>query len=325
MRAVLCHDFADPPRLALADIASPVPGAGEVLVEVHAAAVSFMDALMAQGRYQMRPTLPYVPGTDAAGIVRAVGPGVTHVRPGDRVACGHWTGAWAEQMVAPAGQVLPLPANVDFATACTVRYAYGTAHYALSERAGLQPGETVFVSGAAGGVGLAAVDTARHLGARVIAGVGSRERADVARSRGAEAVVAYGEEDLKARIAALTDGRGVDVFFDNVGGEVFATMSRLMAWGGRILPVGFASGSIPSLAANLPLLKNYALVGAFWGAWAMRHPDASARADAMLMQLVADGRLRPLVAESLALDLFDQALARLRARSVQGRIVLRVR
>jgi len=325
MQAVLCHDYADPPRLTLGNVQPREPAAGEVLIDVHTAAVSFMDALMAQGKYQMRPPLPYTPGTDAAGVVRAVGSGVTHVRPGDRVACGHWTGAWAEQMVAPVTQVTPLPANVDFASACTVRYAYGTAHYALAERARLQPGETVFVSGAAGGVGLAAVDTARHLGARVIAGVGSRERAEVAFSRGAQAVVVYGEEDLKARITALTAEQGVDVFFDNVGGDVFSTMARLMAWGGRLLPIGFTSGEIPSLAANLPLLKNYSLVGAFWGAWAMRHPALSAQADAKLMQLVAEGHLRPLVAAQLPLERFDEALARLRERTVQGRIVLRVR
>jgi NADPH2:quinone reductase len=325
MRAVLCHTYADPPRLVLGEIDPRAPAAGEVLVDVHTAAVSFMDALMAQGKYQMRPPLPYTPGTDAAGVVRAVGPGVSHVQAGDRVACGHWTGAWAEQMVVPASQVTPLPASVDFATACTVRYAYGTAHYALSACARLQPGETVFVSGAAGGVGLAAVDTAHHLGARVIAGVSSSDKAEVVRSRGAEAVVVYGEEDLKARIAALTNGQGVDVFFDNVGGDVFATMSRLMAWGGRILPIGFTSGVVPSLAANLPLLKNYSLVGAFWGAWAMRYPELSAQADAKLMQLVAEGRLRPLVAAVLALEQFDEALGRLRDRAVQGRIVLRVR
>ncbi len=325
MRAVLCHDYADPPRLVLGEVAAPTPAAGEVLVDVHAAAVSFMDALMAQGRYQMRPALPYTPGSDAAGVVCAVGAGVTQLQPGDRVACGHWTGAWAEQMVAPASQLTRLPDGVDFATACTVRYAYGTALYALVERAHLQAGETVFVSGAAGGVGLAAVDLARQLGARVIAGVSSRDKAEVVRSRGAEAVVAYGEEDLKARVQALTDGLGVDVFLDNVGGEVFATMSRLMAWGGRILPIGFTSGAIPSLAANLPLLKNYSLVGAFWGAWAMRHPEQSAEADAKLMRWVAEGRLRPLVAAELPLDQFDEALARLRDRRVQGRIVLRPR
>lgn len=325
MRAVLCHDFADLPRLAMGTIELPTPAADEVLVDVHTAALSFMDALMAQGKYQMRPPLPYTPGSDAAGVVRAVGSGVVHVKPGDRVACGHWTGAWAEQMLVPATQVTPLPECVDFATACTVRYAYGTAHYALVERARLQPGETVFISGAAGGVGLAAVDLAHYLGARVIAGVGSNNRAEVVRSRGADAVVVYGEEDLKARITEITGGQGLDVAFDNVGGDVFAAISRLMAWGGRLLPIGFTGGTVPSLAANLPLLKNYALVGAFWGAWAMRHPAQSAQADAKLIELVAEGHLRPLVAAELPLAHFNEALAQLRSRSVQGRIVLRVR
>lgn len=325
MRAVLCRDFAEPPCLSLGEVEPRALAHDEVLIDVHTAAVSFMDLLMAQGRYQMHPPLPYTPGSDAAGVVRAVGAGVTRLQPGDRVACGDWTGAWAEQMVAPATQVTLLPEPVDFATACTVRYAYGTAHYALVERARLQPGETVFVSGAAGGVGLAAVDLARHLGARVIAGVGSPDRAGVATNRGAEAVVVYGEQDLKARIHALTDGRGVDVAFDNVGGDVFATMSRLMAWGGRLMPIGFTSGTIPTLAANLPLLKNYALVGAFWGAWAARHPALSAEVDARLMQWVATGQLRPRVAAALPLAQFDEAVARLRDRSVQGRIVLRLR
>jgi len=324
MQAVICHDYADPPRLALGEATPREPARGEVLVDVHAAAVSFMDALMARGLYQMRPPLPYTPGTDAAGVVRAVGAGVTHVRPGDRVACGHWTGAWAERMVAPAAQVVPLPPELDFATACTARYAYGTAYYALSQRALLPPGETVFVSGAAGGVGLAAVDVARHLGARVIAGVGSPERAGIALSRGAEAVVVYGQEDLKSRLTELTAGHGVDVGFDNVGGAVFGAMSRLMAWGGRLLPVGFTSGIIPELPANLPLLKNYALVGAFWGAWAAREPATSARQDAQLLDLVARGHLRPQVDAVLPLAQFDQALARLARRNVQGRLVLQV-
>lgn len=324
MQAVICRDYADPPRLALGEAIAREPAAGEVLVDVHAAAVSFMDALMARGLYQMRPPLPYTPGTDAAGVVRAVGAGVTHVRPGDRVACGNWTGAWAERMVAPAAQVAPLPPGLDYATACTVRYAYGTAWYALSVRALVRPGETVFVSGAAGGVGLAAVDVASHLGARVIAGVGSPERAQVALSRGAQAVVVYGKEDLKSRIVELTSGRGLDVGFDNVGGAVFGAMSRVMAWGGRLLPIGFTSGNIPELPANLPLLKNYALVGAFWGAWAAREPALSARLDVELLRLVAEGQLRPQVDAVLPLAQFDQALARLAERNVRGRIVLQV-
>jgi NADPH2:quinone reductase len=324
MRAVICNDFADPPCLSLQHVPLREPAAGEVLVDVHAAAVSFMDVLMARGLYQMRPPLPYTPGSDAAGVVRAIGSGVTHVRPGDRVACGNWTGAWAQCMLAPAAQVVALPPELDFVTACTVRYAYGTAYYALSHRAQLRPGETVFVSGAAGGVGLAAVDVARHLGARVVAGVGSAARAEIALSRGAQVVVVYGEEDLKSRLTEFTGGRGLDVGFDNVGGEVFATLSRAMAWGGRLLPIGFTSGTIPALAANLPLLKNYSLVGAFWGAWTAREPAMSARQDAELLRLVVEGHLRPQVDAVLPLDQFDQALARLAERSVRGRIVLQV-
>ena len=325
MRAVVCSEFRDPPQLAIGEIDAPVPGRGQVLVDVHAAAVSFMDALMAAGKYQMRPALPYAPGTDAAGLVVAVGAGVQGVKRGDRVACGHWHGAWAEQMVAQETNTAVLPDNVDFATASTVRYAYGTAHYALMARARLQPGEVVFVSGAAGGVGLAAVDVARHFGARVIAGVGSRAKAAAVRERGAEAVVVYGEENLKERIRSLTDGRGVDVFFDNVGGEVFATMCRSMSWGGRVLPIGFTSGEIPSLPVNLPLLKNYSLVGAFWGAWGLRHPKESAAADVLLMRLVAEGKLSPLVSEESPLDRFGAAIERLHGRRVIGRIVLRMR
>ena len=325
MRAVLCDEFAERPQLRLDQGPALQPSAEEVLVDVHAAAVSFMDLLMAQGRYQMKPALPYVPGTDAAGIVRAVGSAVQGLLPGDRVVCGNWTGAWAEQMLAPASQVTLLPPSVDFATGCTVRYAYGTAHYALVERARLRAGETVFVSGAAGGVGLAAVDLAHHLGARVIAGVSARDRSGTALSRGADEVIAYGEEDLKQRIQELTNRRGADVFLDNVGGDVFTAMSRLMAWGGRMLPIGFASGAIPSLPANLPLLKNYSLVGTFWGAWAMTHPQQSAQVDAKLLHWVAEGALRPLVAAELPLEDFDEALRRLHDRTVQGRIVLRVR
>jgi NADPH2:quinone reductase len=298
------------------------PQAHEVLVETHAAAVSFMDLLMAQGKYQMRPPLPYVPGTDAAGIVRAVGERVTRFRAGDRVTCGNWHGAWAEQMVVHEAQVTPIPDGVDFATAASLRYAYGTARYALVTSAHLRAGETLFVSGAAGGVGLAAVDVGRQLGARVIAGVGSRHKEATVRERGASEVVVYGEEDLRERIKSLTGGAGVDVCMDNVGGAVFDAMTRLMNWGGRLMPIGFTGGSIPSVAANLPLLKNYSIVGAYWGAWAMRCPAESAAADEAVMRLVAAGDLRPLVSKILPWTQFAEALDAIRRREVQGRIVL---
>lgn len=322
MKAIQCTRFAEEPALAIGEMPDLQPKADEVLVEPHAAAVSFMDLLMAQGRYQMRPELPYVPGTDAAGIVVAVGERVTRFRAGDRVACGNWHGAWAERMVAPEQQVTPVPDEVDFATAASLRYAYGTARYALVTMAHLRAGETLFVSGAAGGVGLAAVDLGRQLGARVIAGVGSRHKEATVRERGASEVVVYGEEDLRERVKSLTGGRGVDVCMDNVGGSVFDAMTRLMNWGGRLLPIGFTSGTIPSMAANLPLLKNYSVVGAFWGAWAMRCPAESSAADDAVMRLVAAGELRPLLSRVLPWTRFGEALDAIRRREVQGRIAL---
>src|SRR5262245_14305778 len=276
MKAILCTEYGENAALKFGDLPAPQPGAREIVVDVHAAAVSFMDLLMTQGRYQMKPPLPYVPGTDAAGMVSAVGSEVTRFRVGDRVSCGNWHGAWAEQMLAREDWAAPLPAQVDFATAAALRYAYGTARYALVTTAHLQSGEVLFVSGAAGGVGLAAVDLGRHLGARVIAGVSTMEKAATVRKYGVRDVVVYGEEDLRERIRALTGGQGVDVCLDNVGGRIFETMTRLMNWGGRLLPIGFTSGEIPSLAVNLPLLKNYSVLGAFWGAWAQRFPRQSA-------------------------------------------------
>ena len=322
MKAIQCTRFAEEPALAMGEMPDLQPKVDEVLVEPHAAAASFMDLLMAQGKYQMRPQLPYVPGTDAAGVVVAVGERVTRFRAGDRVACGNWHGAWAEQMVVPEQSVTPVPDEVDFATAASLRYAYGTARYALVTMAHLRAGETLFVSGAAGGVGLAAVDLGRQLGARVIAGVSSRHKEATVRERGASEVVVYGEEDLRERVKSLTGGLGVDVCMDNVGGSVFDAMTRLMNWGGRLLPIGFTSGTISSIAANLPLLKNYSIVGAYWGAWAMRCPTESAAADEAVMRLVAAGELRPLVSRVLPWTRFGEALDAIRRREVQGRIVL---
>lgn len=324
MKAIICRGFGTADSLAFGDIEAPLPKRGEVLVDVHSAAVTFMDVLMAAGNYQMRPPLPFVPGTDASGVVAAVGEGVTRLQVGDRVACGGWFGAWGQQVAVDQYSAIPLPGEVDFAVGAAVRHGYGTAHYALVERAQLRAGETIFVSGAAGGVGLAAVDLARHLGARVIAGVGSADKEACVRERGAVEVINYAKENLKDRIKALTGGAGVDVFFDNVGGEVFATLSRLMNWGGRILPIGFTSGEIPTMPLNLPLLKGYSVVGAYWGAWMQRQPHESAAADEGIMKLVAAGRLRPLVAQRLPLANFAEAIDSMRQRRVQGRIVMEI-
>jgi NADPH2:quinone reductase len=325
MRAVVCESFGGIEALKLGKLDNPRPAPGQILVDVHAASISFMDTLMVAGRYQMRPPTPFAPGTDAAGVVAAVGEGVTRFKPGDRVACGSWIGAYAEQMLAREQSAVLLPAEVGFITGSVVRHCYGTAYYGLVVSAKLQAGETVFVTGAAGGVGLAVVNLASHLGARVIAGVGSGAKAAVAREHGAAEVINYAEEDVRERIKALTGGKGVDVFFDNVGGEVFTAMARLMNWGGRMLPVGFTSGEIPSVPMNLPLLKNYSIIGMFWGAWAERYPEASAAADAQVMAWVAEGKLKPHVGAVLPLAEFKKAMEMVRDRRAEGRIVLQVR
>lgn len=325
MKAVICQAFDGPEALQIGEIAEPKPADDEILIDVHAASVSFMDYLLVSGRYQMRPPTPFVPGTEGAGVVVAVGGRVTRFRPGDRVACGSWTGGFAERMVARESKSQRLPPDVDFAPAATVGHVYGTAHYALVERAQVRQGETLFVTGAAGGVGLAAIDLARHLGLRVIAGVGSDDKAALVRRYGACEVINYNGEDLRARINSITGGEGVDVCFDNVGGAVFEQMARLMKWGGRLMPIGFTSGQIPSIPMNLPLLKNYSIVGVFAGAWAEKFPEQSARLNDTLMQWLANGKIRPHIDRVLALDEVRQAMRAVAERTVQGRIVLKVR
>ena len=322
MRAVLCRAFTGAKDLSISEIDEPQPGSDEILVDVHAASVSFMDHLLVSGLYQMRPPTPFVPGTEAAGVVIAVGEGVTRFRPGDRVACGHWTGGYAERMIAKECKSVRLPAGVAFEPAATLLHNYGTAYYALIERARAQPGETVFITGAAGGVGLAAVDLAVHSGLRVIAGVGSDDKAGLVRDYGAGDVINYRSEDLRERIKSITAGDGVDLCFDNVGGVIFEQMARLMAWGGRLMPIGFTSGRISSVPMNLPLLKNYSIIGVFAGARAEKYPAQALRMNDTLVQLLAAGRIRPHIDRVLPLDQVKDALRAVADRAVQGRIVL---
>jgi NADPH2:quinone reductase len=325
MRAILCKAFKGIEALSFTEVAEPRPAENEVLVDVHAASVSYMDYLISCGGYQMRPALPYVPGTDAAGIVLACGDRVTRFRPGDRVSCGNWFGAFAERMVAKESSVAMLPANVDFIVGSTILHNYGTAYYALVERARAQHDETVFVTGAAGGVGLAAVDLAGHLGLRVVAGVGSDDKAGLVRGYGACDVINYRSEDLRERIKSITGGEGVDVCFDNVGGTIFEQMARLMKWGGRLMPIGFTSGQIPSVPMNLPLLKNYSIVGVFAGAWAEKFPEQAVRMNDILAQLLAEGKIRPHIDRVLPLEQVKEAMRAVANRTVQGRIVLQIR
>lgn len=325
MKAVLCHSFTGPQDLRVGDVAEPKPGSDEILIDVHAASVSFMDRLLVSGLYQMRPSLPFVPGTEASGVVVAVGEKVTKFAPGDRVACSSWTGGYAERMIAKESKSVRLPGGVAFEAAAMVLHSYGTAYYALVERARAQRGETVFVTGAAGGVGLAAVDLGRHLGLDVIAGVGSDDKAALVRSYGVNDVINYRSEDLRDRIKSLTSGQGIDIGFDNIGGVILEQMARLMNWGGRLMPIGFTSGVIPSIPMNLPLLKNYAIIGVFAGAWVEKFSTEAARMNDKLMQLLADGNIRPHIDRILPLEDAAEAMRAVANRTVQGRIVLKIR
>jgi NADPH:quinone reductase len=325
MRAVLCNAFDGIKALSVGEAAEPLPAADEVLIDVHAASVSYMDYLMICGGYQMRPALPYVPGTDAAGVVVACGDNVKRFRPGDRVTCESWFGGFAERMTAKASKTARLPANADFVAGSTILHVYLTAWYALVGRARLCAGETVLVTGAAGGVGLACVELAHLLGARVIAAVGAAAKAPVVREYGAQEVIDYSREDVRERVKALTGGEGLDVCIENVGGTLFTTLARLMRWNGRLMPIGFTGGEVPSLAMNLPLLKNYSIVGVFTGAWTDRFPDEAAQAAETVMTWVGDGKLRPRIDRVLPLERAAEAMSAIADRSVQGRIVLRVR
>ncbi|QFI77336.1 NADPH:quinone oxidoreductase family protein [Bradyrhizobium betae] len=325
MKAVVCKSFTGPGDLRLGEIDEPKPAADEILIDVHAASVSFMDQLMVSGLYQMRPPTPFVPGTEASGIVVAIGDKVTAFRPGDRVACSSWTGGYAERMTAKASKSVLLPDGVAFEAAATVLHNYGTAYYALVERARAQRGETLLVTGAAGGVGLAAVDLGRHLGLRVICGVGSDDKAALVRDYGAGEIVNYRSEDLRDRIKSITSGDGIDVGFDNVGGAIFEQLARLMRWGGRLMPIGFTSGEVPSIPMNLPLLKNYSIIGVFVGAWAEKFSSEAARMNDALMQLLAEGKIRPHIDRILPLAEVTEAMRAVANRTVQGRIVLKIR
>lgn len=324
MRAVICKSFDGPEALAVGELDDPTPGAGEIVIEVAAASVSFMDSLLVSGGYQMRPALPFAPGTDAAGRVVAVGSGVDEFSVGDRVVGSAWYGAYAERMLLRQERCVRLPANVPDDVASTIPYAYITAHHALVGRAALRPGEVALVTGATGGVGLAALDVAAMCGARVIAIVGHAGKADLAREYGAEAVIDLSRQDLREEVRALTEGKGVDVAFDSLGGETFLTLGRVMAPGGRLMPIGFASGEIPALPMNLPLLKEYSVVGVFMGAWADREPAAAKASLAAVVERVAEGHLRPRVDRVLPLAEAAAAMALIAERSVRGRVVLEV-
>jgi NADPH2:quinone reductase len=324
VKAVLCKQFGPPDSLVVEELPSPRAGAGEVVVSVKAASVNFPDVLIIQNKYQFKPPLPFSPGSELAGVVKEVGEGVKAFRPGDRVIAFTTYGAFAEEVKVEAGRLVPMPEGMDFATASAFLLTYGTSEHALCDRGALQRGETLLVLGAAGGVGLAAVEIGKALGARVIACASSAEKLEVCRAHGADALVDYAAEDLRERIRALTDGKGVDVIYDAVGGPYTEPALRSSAWRGRLLVVGFAAGDIPKIPLNLVLLKGCAIVGVFWGDFTRREPRAFAGSIARLGAWFREGKLKPHVSQTFPLAQAAEALKLMAARKVKGKIVLTV-
>ncbi len=325
MKAVLCKAFGPAETLVLEDVASPVAKANEVLLEVHAAGVNFPDTLIIEGKYQFKPPFPFSPGGEAAGVVAALGDKVGQLKVGDRVMALTGWGGFAEQVAVAGYNVLPIPADMDFATAAAFGMTYGTSMHALKQRANLQPGETLLVLGASGGVGLAAVEIGKAMGARVIAAASSAEKLAVARAAGADELIDYSDCSLKDEVKRLTGGRGADVIYDPVGGDLFDAAIRSIAWNGRLLVVGFASGRIPELPVNLALLKGAAVVGVFWGAFAQRQPQDNAANFQQLFAWYSAGKLKPLVSQTFPLAQAAQAIDTLGQRKAVGKLVVQVR
>ncbi len=323
MKAIQCVQWGGPEQLRLAECALPEPAAGEVRIRVEAAGVNFPDALIIQKKYQLQPPLPFVPGTEVAGTVDAVGDGVARLKPGDRVVAFVGLGGFAEYVCAPQLQVASLPDGVDPAVAAGFTLTYATSQHALVERGGLRRGETLLVLGAGGGVGLAAVGLGRRAGARVIAAASSPAKLAAAQGCGAEELVDYSKVDLREAVKAITDGRGVDVVYDPVGGGHTTAALRSLAWRGRLLVVGFAAGEIPQIPANLLLLKEVSAIGVYWGEFAKRDPEANRRLLAQLIGWLADGSLRPLVSKQYPLVETPRALQDLLARRAIGKLVIR--
>lgn len=321
MRAMLCRQLGSPDVLKMEEIPSPVPKAGEVLLEVKACGVSFPDVLMVQGKYQIKPELPFSPGIEVAGIIKAVGDQVSGFKPGDAV-FGRAMNGFAEELVTTPDFLWHLPAGVDFNVAAGFSMNYGTSWYGLKYRAQMKPGETLLVLGASGGVGLAAVELGKLIGARVIACASSEEKLAICRREGANDTINYESEDLREAIKRLTGDRGVDVVYDPVGDKFADPAVRSLAWGGRYLVVGFAAGQIPKVALNLPLLKGGAIVGVWWGGLMKADPDMARRLTQELVELIAAGKIRPHVSAVYPLARAADALRDLMSRKATGKIVV---
>jgi NADPH:quinone reductase len=325
MRAVVCREWGGPESLTFEEMPDPGPLApGQIRISISAAGINFADTLMIQGKYQVKPEFPFSPGLEVAGTVIETAPDVTTVTPGDRVMALLDHGGYAEQAVASASDVFRLPDSMDFETAAGFPIVYGTSHIALWERAGLRPGETLVVHGAAGGVGLTAVEIGKAMGATVIATAGSAEKLEVAASRGADHLINYKTEDIRTRVKELTGGAGANVIYDPVGGDIFDTSLRCIAWGGRILVIGFAEGRIPQIPANILLVKNIATVGVHWAAYRQHQPQTIAESFATLFRWFEEGRIHPHISNRVPLADYAQAMKLLIERRSTGKVVLTI-
>ncbi len=322
MKALYCRAFGPETDLALENVNTPIPGAGEILIDIKAAGLNFPDLLCVRGQYQFKPPLPFVPGSEGAGVVTGLGDEVEGLAVGDRVCFNGLTGAFAESVALPAGAATRIPDAMGFEQAAGLTIVYGTSYYALKQRAALKSGDTLLVLGAAGGVGLSAVELGAAMGARVIAAASSDEKLDVARAHGAQEGINYTSEDLKTRIKELTGGAGANVIYDPVGGDLAEAAFRGVAWDGCYLVIGFAAGPIPKLPLNLPLLKGASVVGVFWGSWTKREPAAHAQNMQELFDLFEKGAIEPHVAGTYTLDRFLEAFDEISGRRVIGKVIL---
>lgn len=322
MKAVVCQELTGVDGLVYTDVEDPQPGPGEILVRVRACGVNFADTLIVQGKYQEKPSLPFIPGAEISGDVVAVGEGVEHIRPGQRVAALCETGGFAELATVRAEQIVPIPDAMPYTTAASFVIAYGTSHLGLAHRARLQEGETLLVHGAAGGVGLAAVEIGKALGATVIATASTPEKLAVAAEHGADHTINYRDGGFRQEVKELTGGRGANVIYDPVGGDVFDESLRCIAWEGRLVVIGFASGRIPQIPAGLVLVKNISIVGLYWGSYARHNPRVLTGSLATLLGWYTEGKIRPHVSATYPLEQTAEALRSLIERRSTGKVVV---
>lgn len=322
MRAILCKEWGEPDTLVLDEVDSPCPGPGEVKVRLRAAGVNYADIVLVRGHYQEKPSLPFSPGLEGAGEILSVGEGVTTFTPGDKVMAVIGNGAFAEEAVVSVNSVFSIPKGMDYFMAAAFPVAYGTSHIALTDRAEIKSGQTLLVLGAAGGVGLTAVECGKALGAKVIAAASTKEKLEIAKKHGAQHLINYVDEDLRSSVRKITEGRGVDIVYDPVGGDLSKSAMRSMNQLGRMLIIGFAAGDIPSFPANYLLVKNISVVGVYWGWYRLNRPEIFKKSFENLSTWYAEGHLKPHISRIFPLEQVPKALGLLESRQATGRIVI---